>query len=112
MQDVELVIGIANSVIFLCGGFVTLLARRAYLRTGLVSLHALALGLGIVTAGALVGGVIFHTTQAVLSSAIAVQSTISAIGFTVLAYSLYLDAETSIGEGDDDTASILEGRTN
>lgn len=113
MNDVELVIGLANTVILLCGGFVTLLALRAYRRTGIVALHALALGLGIVTVGSLVGGVLFHTTRADLAAAVAVQSTISAVGFAVLAYSIRMKDGRTSDRRSSGTETVLDrGRTN
>jgi hypothetical protein len=105
MQDVQMIVGIANTVILVCGGFVTLLALKAYRRTGAVALHALALGLGIVTIGSLVGGLLFHVTDATLGAAIAAQSGISALGFAVLAYSLYADGEIQHDEAADKIAS-------
>lgn len=105
MQDVQLFVGLANTVILVCGGFVTLLARRAFHRTGALALHALSLGLGIVTIGSLVGGVLFHTTAAGLGAAVAVQSGLSALGFVVLAYSLYADGDIRDTSAHDGLAS-------
>jgi hypothetical protein len=105
MQDVQLFVGLANTVILVCGGFVTLLARRAYRRTGALALHALSLGLGIVTIGSLVGGLLYHTTAAGLGDAVAVQSGLSALGFAVLAYSLYADGDVHDADARDGLAS-------
>lgn len=82
-------IAATQTVTLLAGGFVTLLAVRAYRRTGAPALRALAVGLGLVTAGALLAGVVHQVARTDIATAIAIQSTAMALGFTVLAYSLY-----------------------
>lgn len=78
-----------NTVTLLCGGFVTVLAVRAYRRTGSQSLGALALGLGFVTIGALVAGVLHQLFGVDFATGVTIQSFFTAIGFGVMAYSLY-----------------------
>lgn len=82
-------IAATQTATLLAGGFVTLLAVRAYRRTGAPSLRALAVGLGLVTGGALLAGVVHEVGGTAFPTAVAVQSTAMALGFTVLAYSLY-----------------------
>lgn len=76
-------------VTILAGGFVTLLAYRAYTRTGSPSLRALTAGLGLVTVGGFIAGAVHQLTALDIVAGIAIQSTFTAVGFTVLAYSLY-----------------------
>lgn len=86
---IETYIVLAKVVTLAAGGFVTLLATRAYLRTGSPALRALAAGLGLVTVGGLLGGAVHQTTGVGIVGGVAVQSTFTAAGFLVLAYSLY-----------------------
>jgi len=105
MQDVQAFVGVANTVTLVCGGFVTLLALRASRRTGSTALRSLAVGLGAVTAGAAIAGVLYHATAVTLATAIAVHSGLSAVGFALLAHSLYAEggvvpgAEEDAGDG-------------
>jgi len=80
---------VTNTVTLVCGGTVTLLARRAYLRTRSPSLGALTVGLGLVTAGALLAGGLHQFFGVGFETSVGVQSTFTAVGFVVLAYSLY-----------------------
>lgn len=79
----------ANTVTLVCGGLVTLFAARAYRRTGSQSLAALSVGLGLVTVGALVAGALHQLFGVSFRTGVGVQSTFTAVGFAVLAYSLY-----------------------
>lgn len=95
MIGIEAYIIAAKVVTLAAGGFVTLLAVRAYARTGSPALGALAAGLGFVTAGAILGGAVHQFTGLGIAAGVAVQSTATAVGFGVLAYSLYASgAET------------------
>lgn len=51
-------------------------------------------GLGVVTAGAPLAGRLHQVARTDVTTAIAVQSTATAVGFTVLAYSLYAEGPT------------------
>jgi hypothetical protein len=84
-------IAATQTVTMVTGGFVTMLAFRAYRRTGAPSLRALSVGLGFVTAGALLAGVVHQVAETDIAVALAVQSTAMAVGFAVLAYSLYAE---------------------
>lgn len=89
IDSLSMVIVIANSVTLLAGGFVTVMAWRAYLRTGTTALAALTIGLGLVTVGTLIGGTLHQLLTTDLLTGIAVQSVFTAVGFLVLVYSLY-----------------------
>lgn len=73
----------------LAGGFVTLLAFRAQRRTGAAALRALTAGLGSITAGTLLGGLVHQAGVAPLLVGVTVQS-LFALGFCFLAWSLVL----------------------
>jgi hypothetical protein len=88
---IDIVIIIAKTAILLLGGSITYYAIRAYGRTGNPSLRALGIGFGIVTVGALVGGVSHQIVGASLAVGIAIDSLLTAVGFGVIVYSLYVE---------------------
>lgn len=94
MYPQELVIVASKTATLLCGGLVTTLAYRAYLRTRSPALRALAFGLGFVTVGALIAGGLHQLVGVPIETGIAVQSAFTALGFVVLAYSLYAGSTT------------------
>lgn len=94
MYPQELVIVASKTATLLCGGLVTTLAYRAYLRTRSPALRALAFGLGFVTVGALIAGGLHQLVGVPIETGIAVQSAFTALGFVVLAYSLYANPAT------------------
>lgn len=87
----NLIIIVAKTAILLLGGSITYYALRAYDRTGDPSLRALAVGFGVVTVGALIGGVSHQIIGADLVVGIAINSLLTAAGFGVIVYSLYLE---------------------
>lgn len=88
-DGLQLAVVAANTVTLVVGGFVTLLALRAHRRTGSPSLRALSAGLGCITVGTLVGGLIHQSGAASLLVGVAVQSGSIALGFLLLAWSLF-----------------------
>jgi hypothetical protein len=88
---IDIVIIVAKTAILLLGGSITYYAARAYGRTGSPSLRALAIGFGIVTVGALIGGVSHQIVGASLAVGIAIDSLLTAVGFGVIVYSLYVE---------------------
>jgi len=72
----------------LFGGAVTATAVSAYRRTNARALGALAAGLGLVTAGVAVGGAATVAAGAG-TLGVAVEATLTAVGFLVVAYSLH-----------------------
>lgn len=96
-EQLQLVIVSANTVTLLAGGSVTLLAFRAYRRTGSRSLRALTVGLGCITAGTLLGGLLHQSGVAPLLVGITAQSGFTALGFLLLGWSL-VRSEATTGE--------------
>jgi hypothetical protein len=80
-----------KTLTLLLGGLVTSLAYRAYRKTGATGLGLLALGFGVVTLGALVAGLLDQALRVDASVALTVESALTAVGFAVIAYSLYHD---------------------
>lgn len=73
------------------GGTVTAAAGRAYRRTNDPSLRALTVGFGLVTLGALCGGLLHWTGTVSLVRSQAVQSLLTGTGLAVIVHSLLLD---------------------
>jgi uncharacterized membrane protein YfcA len=94
LTEVSAVIVAANTVTLVVGGAIALFALRAYRRTGLAELRALTVGLGLVVAGALVGGLLHQVAAAPLLQGVAIQSVLTALGFLVLGYSLAAETAT------------------
>ena len=88
---IEITIIVAKTAILLLGGSITFYALRAFRRTGDPSLRALGIGFGVVTVGALIGGVSHQIIRADLAVGIAIDSLLTAIGFAVIVYSLYVE---------------------
>lgn len=91
MMYESLLLIVAKTAILLLGGSITYYAIRAYGRTGARSLRALGIGFGIVTFGALVGGILHQILGVEVSVGIAIDSALTAVGFAVIFYSLYME---------------------
>jgi hypothetical protein len=87
----ELAIVAAKTVTLLLGGLITYMTARAYRRTGAPSLRALAIGFGVVTLGGLLAGVGDLTGLTNLDTSVLVQSIVTAAGFAIITYSLYVE---------------------
>lgn len=79
-----------KTITLLLGGLITLLAYRSYTRTGSRSLATLALGFGIVTLGAVLGGITDQLLDAGFQLGLLVESGLFTLGFAVIVYSLYV----------------------
>ncbi|MGM0371757.1 MAG: DUF7521 family protein [Halobacteriota archaeon] len=78
-----------KSASLLLGGLITFYAFRAYNRTQARPLKLLSVGFGIITLGALLGGVVDTFLLMTREWAITVESALAVIGFGVILYSLY-----------------------
>lgn len=81
----------AKTATLVFGGLLTFLSYRAFRRTGSSALRALAVGIGLLTVGALVGGALHQLTPVGLGASVGIQSVFTAIGFGVMTYSLFVD---------------------
>ena len=88
---IDLIIIVAKTAILVLGGSITYYALQAFARTGDPSLRALGIGFGVVTVGALVGGVSHQVIGSDLAVGIAINSLLTAIGFGVIVYSLSVE---------------------
>jgi len=87
---VDTAIIVLKTVILLLGSGVTLIALRAYRRTGEPALRALAVGFGTITLGAFLAGVAHQFVGLTLKEGIVINSLLVATGLAVILYSLYV----------------------
>lgn len=84
-----LIVGL-KTVTLVLGGLVTYFSYKAYSRTGSSALRALALGFGAITLGALLAGITDQLLWANRNLALVVESFLTAVGFAIITYSLYV----------------------
>lgn len=89
MFDTAIVV--LKTLILLLGGGVTVIAYKAYRRTGAPSLRVLAVGFGTITFGALLAGIANQLLGVSLKAGILVESLFLALGFMIIIYSLYIE---------------------
>lgn len=86
---------VLKTVTLLLGAAITYFALKAYLRTGSRALRSLTVGFGVVTLGSLLAGAVDRGFAPVVvvdgTSALAVESALTAIGFGIILYSLYVE---------------------
>lgn len=71
------------------GSAVSLLAFRAYRRTGMDGLQYFAVGLLIITLGTVLVGVLHHVVGVGLTVGLLIESLLIGVGFVVISYALY-----------------------
>ncbi len=91
----------ANTLTLSAGGLIVLFAYRAFRRSGLVALQAVAVGFLFVVAGTALGGVL-HLVSDDLILGVATQSVGTATGLVVILYSLYTTSAKSLVPSDVD----------
>ncbi|ELZ59434.1 YapH protein [Haloferax sp. ATCC BAA-644] len=82
---------VVKTGILVLGGLITYFSYKAYRNTGAASLRALALGFGVVTLGAMLGGALDVILNVDLATGLLIDSVLTLIGFAVITYSLYVD---------------------
>lgn len=87
----NVVLVVSQTAIVILGGSISYFAFKAYNRTANPALRALSIGFGVVTVGAVAGGVLHHLFDVELAAGIAINSVLTAIGFAVVTYSLYVE---------------------
>jgi len=89
--EVGILLVVAKTITVVCGSTLTVLAARAARRTSSRALRALAAGIGLLTIGALAGGLGHQYLGVSLEASVTVQSVFTALGLGVMTYSLYAD---------------------
>lgn len=90
MNETEVAIAVVKSVVLLLGGAITVVAYRAYDRTGDPSLGTLGAGFGVITLGALVSGAANQFFAVPFETGVLVNSVFLAIGLAIIMYSLHM----------------------
>ncbi len=88
MPLVEDALRVAQALVLTFGGIVVYSAAKGYSKRRSGAMLFLALGFAIVTAGAILAGILFETVGTDLLTAEAVQATGQAVGFGIIVYSL------------------------
>jgi hypothetical protein len=91
MAHVETAIVVSKTITLVLGGLVTYLAFKAYRRTDASALRALSVGFGVITVGAIVGGLVDILSSFGVLFGVLVQSVLTMVGFAVIVYSLYAE---------------------
>ncbi len=86
---------VAKTLILVLGGLITHFSYRAYRRTGTPEHWWLTLGFGVITVGAVLGGVLDLAVETyygedLLYTSVLVSSSMTAVGLGVILYSLYV----------------------
>jgi hypothetical protein len=89
------VIGL-KTVTLLLGGLITYFAAKAATKTGSQALTYLAVGFGTVTSGSLLAGVADQLFGFPTQTALVFENAVTAAGFIIIAYSLYVADRTSL----------------
>ncbi|MDR5671915.1 putative membrane protein [Halalkaliarchaeum sp. AArc-CO] len=87
----DVILVVSQTAIVVLGGSISYFAYKAYNRTANPALRALSIGFAIVTIGAVSAGVLHHLFKVELEAGIAINSILTAIGFAVVTYSLYVE---------------------
>lgn len=96
MDIYTVVIIVTNTLTLSAGGLIALFAYRAFRRSRIRALQAVALGFLLVVAGTALGGLL-HLAAADLILGVAIQSVGTATGLVVILYSLYTASAKSLG---------------
>jgi heme/copper-type cytochrome/quinol oxidase subunit 3 len=94
---VVLFVVVANAVVLSLGSIITHLAYRAYRRTRRREMKRFAVGFGFITLGVLFGGGLHQLVGTHVLVGVLAQAAFSAVGFGVLACSLYAQAPNPAG---------------
>lgn len=105
MQPESALLVSIKTMTVLLGAVITFQSWTAHRRVGSEALRALAIGFGTVTFGAIVGGFLHQFIVLEVEKVVVVQSTLTAVGFAVITYSLYMH-DTTI---DERTSSLGKG---
>jgi len=81
----------AKTLTLACGVILTSLTYRAYRRTRSTAMRVLSVGIGLVTAGAVLAGSLNQLAGVPIVVSTTVESLFTAAGFLVMTYSLYSD---------------------
>ncbi|ELY46430.1 MULTISPECIES: DUF7521 family protein [Natronorubrum] len=88
--SIAIALAVVKTLILLVGSVITFFAYKAYRRTRQRALGLLAAGFGLVTLGLVLAGLLYELLEVSLMTGILLESLLMLVGFTVIAYSLYV----------------------
>ncbi len=91
MTDLLSLLVVFKSLVLVLGVLIVRAAYRAYRRTGSRALGSLTIAFSLITIGAMLGGGVHHMLRLDREAGILVNSLLTAVGFAVLAHSLYIE---------------------
>ncbi|WP_338728762.1 hypothetical protein [Haladaptatus sp. DJG-WS-42] len=91
MTELITVVVALKTITLVLGGLITYFAYKAYRRTNAPALRALTIGFGIVTTGSLLAGIADQIMGVDASLVAVIESGLTAVGFAVLVYALYVE---------------------
>lgn len=89
-MEVTIALAVVKTLVLIVGGLVTFFALKAYRRTRQRALGLLAAGFGLVTLGLAFAGLLHEILGVSIELGVLVESALVLAGFTVIAYSLYV----------------------
>lgn len=89
-MEVTIALAVVKTLVLIVGGLVTFFALKAYRRTRQRALGLLAGGFGLVTLGLAFAGLLHEILNVSLELGVLAESVLVLSGFTVIAYSLYV----------------------
>jgi hypothetical protein len=94
--DIPLVVVGFKTATVVLGGLITYFAARAALRTRATGLTYLAVGFATITVGSLLAGVADQLLGLSTTAALIFENALTAVGFAVIAYSLYVTSRSAL----------------
>lgn len=91
MTHVSSLIVVLKTITLVLGLTITYLAYKAFRRTGSPALRSLTVGFGLVTLGAILAGAVDQIVGLETTIALVIESVLTAAGFGVIVYSLYVE---------------------
>ena len=94
--DIPLIVIGFKTVTVLLGGLITYFAARAALRTRATGFTYLAVGFATITVGPLIAGAADQLFGLPTDVALTFENALTAVGFAVIAYSLYVTSRSAL----------------
>ncbi len=89
-EPVEIIVHVLKGLVLVVGGIITYYAYRAYLLQKDRSLFYLTIGFGLITVGAILGGITIVLTNRDFLTALLIDASFTLSGLTLILYSLHV----------------------
>lgn len=91
VDTIPVLVVVLKTITLVLGGLITYFSFKAYRRTGAKALRTLAVGFGVITLGSLLAGIADQLLGVVGGTSLVIESALTAVGFAVIMYSLYVE---------------------